>query len=78
MHNHKILNDKPNETGIGKCNCPKKGTCPVTNTCQTKSVVCQAYNDCAIAAYKRKCYLDSCETKFKESFPESKRVVQLH
>ena len=31
MHNHKVLNDKPNETAINKCNCRNKDNCPLPN-----------------------------------------------
>ena len=31
MHNHKVLNDKPNETVIDNCNCPNKDNCPLPN-----------------------------------------------
>ena len=36
MHNHKVLNEKPNETGINNYNCCNKDTCPLPNSCQTK------------------------------------------
>ena len=26
MHNHKVMNDKPNQTGIDNCNCYNKDT----------------------------------------------------
>ena len=39
MHNHKVLNGKPNETGINKCNCRNKDTCPLPKSCQTKCIV---------------------------------------
>ena len=35
MHNHKVLNDRPNEMGINNCNCRNKDTCPLPNSCQT-------------------------------------------
>ena len=41
MHNHKVLNNKPNETGINNCNCRNKDTCPLPKSCQTKCLVCQ-------------------------------------
>ena len=65
MHNHKVLNDKPNETGINNCNCRNKDTCPLPKSCQTKCVVYQANIDSDIAGYKQKCYLRSCETTLK-------------
>ena len=34
MHNHKILNNKPNEMGINNCNCRNKDTCLLPNSCQ--------------------------------------------
>ena len=36
IHNHKVLNDKPNETGINNCNCGNEDTCPLPNICQMK------------------------------------------
>ena len=42
MHNHKVLNDKPNETGINNCNCRNKDNCPLPNSCETKCVIYQA------------------------------------
>ena len=36
MHNHKVLNDKPNETGINNSKCRNNDTCPLINSCQTK------------------------------------------
>ena len=38
MHNQKVLNDKPNETGIDNCNCRNKDTCPLPNSCQKKCI----------------------------------------
>ena len=29
MHNHKVLNDKPNEMGVNNCNCRNKDNCPL-------------------------------------------------
>ena len=68
MHNQKVLNDKPNETGINNCNCRNKDTCPLPKSCQTKCIVYQANIDCDIAGYKQKCYLGSCETTFKDRY----------
>ena len=62
MHNQKVLNDKPNETGIDNCNCRNKDTCPLPNSCQKKCIVYQANIDRDITGYKEKCYLGSCET----------------
>ena len=53
MHNHKVLNDKPNETGINNCNCRNKDNCPLAKICQTKCVIYQANIDCDIAGYKQ-------------------------
>ena len=72
MCNHKVLNDKPNETGIKNCNCRNKGTCPLPNSCQAKCMIYQANIDCAIAGYKQKCSFGSCETKFKDRFGNHK------
>ena len=36
MHNHKVLNDKPNETEINNSKCRNNDTSPLTNSCQTK------------------------------------------
>ena len=65
MHNHKVLNDKPNEMGINNCNCRNKDNCPLPNSCQTKCIIYQANIDCDIAGYKQKFYLGSCERTFK-------------
>ena len=72
-HNHKVLNDKPNETGINNCNCCNKDTCPLPNSCQAECMVYQANIDCDIARYKQKCYLASCETTFKDRFGNHKK-----
>ena len=72
MHNRRVLNDKPNETGINNCNCPKKYTCPLTNSCQTKCIIYQPNIDCDIAGYKQKCYPSSWETTFKDRFGNHK------
>ena len=66
MHNHKVLNDKPNETGINSCSCRNKDTYPLPSNYQTKCTVYQANIDCDIAKYKQKYYLGSCETTFKD------------
>ena len=73
MHNHKVLNDKPNETGINNYNCCNKDTCPLPNSCQTKCIIYQANIDCDIAGYKQKCYLGSCETTFEDRFGNHKK-----
>ena len=75
MHNYKILNDKPRETGINNCNCRKKcHTCHLPNSCQTKCIIYQANIDCDIAGYKQKCYLGSCEITFKDRFGNNKKL----
>ena len=48
MHNHKILNDKPNVTGINNCNCCNKDTCPLPDSCQMKCIIYQTNIDCDI------------------------------
>ena len=53
MHNHKVLNDKPNETGINNCNCRNNDTCPLPISYQTKYIIYQANIDCDIAEYKQ-------------------------
>ena len=68
MHNHKVLNDKPNETGIDNCNCCNKDTCPLPNTCQMKYIIYQANIDCDMARYKQKCYPGLRETTLKDRF----------
>ena len=73
MHNHKVLNDKPNETGIINCNCRNQDTSPLPNNCQTKCIVYQANINCDIAGYKQKYYLRSCETTFKDRFGNHKK-----
>ena len=54
MHNHKVLNYQPNETGIKNCNCRNKATCPLPKSCQTKCIVYQGIINCDIAGYKQK------------------------
>ena len=73
MHNHKVLNDKRNETGIKNCNCRNKCTCPLPNSCQTKCVTYQTNIHCDIVGYKQKYYVGSCETTFKDCFWNHKR-----
>ena len=73
MHNQKVLNDKPNETGINNCNCRNKDTSPLPNRSQTKCIIYQANIDCDIARYKQKCYIGSCETTFKDCFGNYKK-----
>ena len=76
MHNHKVLNDKPNETGINNYNCCNKDTCALPKICQTKCIVYQANIDCDIAGYKQKCYFGSCETTFKDPyFRNNKKLI---
>ena len=41
MHNHKVLNDKPNVTGINNCSWRNKDTCLLPNSCQTKCIIYQ-------------------------------------
>ena len=72
IHNHKVLNDKPNETRINNSNCHNKDTCPLPNSCQTRGIVYQVNTDCDIAGCKQKCYLGSCETTFKDRFGNHK------
>ena len=62
MHNHKVLNDKPNETGIDNCNCCNK------DTCQIQYIIYQANIDCDMARYKQKCYPGLRKTTFKDRF----------
>ena len=75
MHNHKLLYNKPNETGINNCKCPNKDTCPLPNRCQTKCIIYQANTACDIDGYKQKCYLGSCETTFKDRFENHKKSL---
>ena len=73
MHDHKVLNDKPMETGINNRSCRNKDTCPLPDSCQTKCIVYPANIDCDIAGYKQKCYLGSCEATFKDRFENHKK-----
>ena len=72
MHNHKVLNNKPNEMGINNCNCRNNDNCPLPNSCQN-CIIYQANIDCDIAGSKQKCYLGSCETTFKDRFGNHKK-----
>ena len=49
MDNHKVMNDKSNETGIDNCNCGIKNIWPLPRGCQTKYIIYQANIDCDIA-----------------------------
>ena len=73
MHNHKVLNNKPNEKGINNCNCRNKETCALPNSCQMKCIIYEANIDCDIAGYKQKCYFGSCEATFKDNFGNYKK-----
>ena len=68
IHNHKVLNGKPNETDIDNCNCRNKDTCLLPGSYQTKTIIYQVSFDCDIAEYNQKCYLGSRKTKFKDRF----------
>ena len=50
MHNHKVLNDEPNEMGINNCNCRNKDNCPLPNSCQTKCII---YHNVTLAHVKQ-------------------------
>ena len=69
---HKVLNDKPNETGNNNCNCRNNDTCPLPNRCQRKWIIYQANIDCDTLDINKKCYLGSCETTFKDGFGNHK------
>ena len=56
-----------------KVQCFIKDTYPLPKSCQTKCIVYQANIDCGITGYKQKCYLDSCETTFKDRFGNLKK-----
>ena len=71
-HNQ-VRNDKPNETEITNCNCRNRDIYPLPNSCQTKCIVYQANIDCDIAEYKQKCFLNSCQTAFKDRFENHNR-----
>ena len=71
--NHKVLNRRPNETGINTCNWRNKDTCPLTNICQMKCVNYRGNTNCDIAAYKQKFSLGSCGTTFKDCFGNHKK-----
>ena len=71
MHNHKVLDHKPNETEINNCNCRNKDISPLTNSCQTECIIYQAN----IAGYKQKCYFGSCETTFKDRTLNIKMIL---
>ena len=70
-HNLKVLNYKPNETGVNNYNCRNKDICPLPNSCQTKCIVYQVNIDCNIAGYKQKIYLGSSEATFEDCFRKS-------
>ena len=72
-HNHKVLNEKPNEKKVNNCNCCNKDTYPLPNSCQMKCITYQTNTDCDITGYKQKFYLGSCETTFKDRFRNYKK-----
>ena len=76
MDNHKVLNDKPNETGINNDNCRNKDTCPLPNSCQTKCMIYQASIDCEIAGYKQKYHLGSSEIIKSHSTTLNTKIIQ--
>ena len=51
MLNHEVINNKTDETDINHCNCHNEDSCPLPNSCQTKSIIYQANIDCDIASY---------------------------
>ena len=70
MHNHKVLNDKPNETAINNC----IDTGPLPTSYQTKYIIYHANIDCDIAGYRQKCYLGSCTTTFTDRFGNHRKL----
>ena len=59
MHHQIVLNNKPNETEFDNSNWCNKDTCPLPNSCPTKSITYQSNIDSDITGYKQKCYLGS-------------------
>ena len=45
MHNHKVLNDKPNAIGINNSNCRNRDTWPLPNSYQKKCIIYQVNID---------------------------------
>ena len=66
MHNHKVLNDKPNET--------ESVAIKILVLYQIASK--QTNIDCEIAGYKEKYYLASCEITFKGRFELQNHIKQ--
>ena len=50
---------------------PRKDTCPLPNSCPTKSMIYQTNIGYDIAGCKQKCYLGSYETTFKDKVMKS-------
>ena len=73
VHDHKVLNDKPNKPGMNNCNCRNKDTCSLPNSFQMKWIIYQANIDYGIAEQKQKCYLGSCKTTFKDRVGDQKK-----
>ena len=67
-----ILDDKSNATEIDNFNRRNKDTCPLPNSCQTKSIIYQAIY-CFITGQNQKCSVDSCETTSKDRFENHKK-----
>ena len=74
MHNQKVLNDKPNETGIKSCNCHNQDTCLLPNNSQTTCIIYPAKINCGMARCNQKCYLGSCKTSFECRFRNHKKL----
>ena len=66
MHNHKVSNDKPNET--------ESVAIKILVLYQIASK--QTNIDCEIAGYKEKYYLASCEITFKGRFELQNHIKQ--
>ena len=79
VHDHKVLNDKPNKPGMNNCDCRNKDTCSLPNSFQMKWIIYQANIDYGIAEQKQKCYLGSCKTTLKiVSGIKKSRSTTLH
>ena len=73
IHNQKIVNNKPNETGINNCNYRNKVTCPLPNSSQTKCINYQVNIHYDTTGYKQICYLGLCKTTFKDRLGNYKK-----
>ena len=70
IHNHKVLNGKPNEPEIDNCNCCNKDNCSLENCCQKKYDLSSRHR--WIQAETN--HLGSCEATCRDRFGSHKKL----